>query len=137
MSAHKIDNMIDALLETKSGEQIVAARNAIGLAFDEMERKQARLVGTVTAMQSSLAELAFIDSREAELGLRRYKPTQSSPTPGDLSLEGIYKRYQDAIDQASTEQVAAIERAKRVLNAELDLARAEAADADQSSPAPS
>jgi hypothetical protein len=74
VAAGRVDSLIDALLEAKSGEQIVTARNAIGLAFEEMERKQARLVGTVTAMQSSLAELAFIDSREAELGLRRYKP---------------------------------------------------------------
>ena len=67
VTAKSIDNLIDALLEAKSGEQIIAARIAIGLAFDELERKQARLVGTVTAMQSSLAELAFIVMRDEEL----------------------------------------------------------------------
>jgi hypothetical protein len=93
MSAHKIDSLIDALLETKSGEQIVAARNAIGLAFDEMERKQARLVGTVTAMQSSLAELAFIDSREAELGLRRYKPGSPQDKTHGQSEWALYDSF--------------------------------------------
>jgi hypothetical protein len=77
MSAKQIDNLIDALLEAKSASQVIAARKALGRAYEEATRKQARLVGTVETLRAGLADLLVIDSREAELGLRRYK--QGSP----------------------------------------------------------
>jgi hypothetical protein len=77
MSAKQIDSLIDALLEAKSASQVIAARKALGRAYEEATRKQSRLVGTVETLQAGLADFLVIDSREAELGLRRYK--QGSP----------------------------------------------------------
>ena len=69
--------LIDALLEAKSADETKRARNALGLAAEEMAKKQSLLVTTVRGLQSTVAELLLIDKNEAwlsaHLGLRRHK----------------------------------------------------------------
>jgi hypothetical protein len=85
--------LIDAVLEAKSADEIKRTRNSLGLAAEEMAKKQSTLVMTVQGLQSAVADLLMIDSQEtwlsAHLGLRRHKsgsPLKNKKQHGAESL---------------------------------------------------